>query len=283
MPIRLRHFIYLDEALVQTALSQIHGATFGKGSLRSTADRGHGFGGSLGSESIVSLKADRSRSSSEEREVEFEPSPEAAFNELHAALDASEGGIVPLSNLDAQIWGQLARGDTVEVEGIGSLPLLTKVARVGRMADDLSHVLEPMAELMQLVGHEEAGTAAAMVDQIGQYGKASAVESENDPTLNLVVAVRDAPKYRFACPLKRKYLRVDDVLELEREYTVFGTIQRKLGKGERHPLGRIPDFERLSGNRAARRRAAKRATDSPPEGLFLESPGIVLTPLAVYL
>lgn len=197
------------------------------------------------------------------------------FDRLFRALDDNDG-VQWLDNIDVTIWGQLRRGEIIEIDGVIRPAGISKIAELFSVFSELLPVMEAFTD-SESVGDEEMNVVQG-IRRLKEFG--------SPETTATVVTLASAPKFQFACVMHNRYQVVEPSV-IEGEATVFGKVRRKLKPKERYA---IPDvFAGLEAVLSAKeRREMMEAFNSPQVkalgvvGPEIGHPGAVLTPIAIY-
>jgi len=263
----LRNFLFLDTAMVGDYLSQLEGSVAGGDIDQTTTERTQRAGkasvrvveGSLGSEALTET---RQRGTITDA---------ALFQRLYDLLEADDS-IQVLDAFDEQIWGQLRRGEILEVQADIRVPqplLLTQAVEN----------VAPWIDILTTYDKDPLADAGARTAFEGFRAVRKITEGKPVP---IVFKAASTPGFSFIAHLPRQYLRCD-LNDLQGEAAVFGKLQRIVPKGQQ-----VEAFSLVSGltslptmSREQRRKVGKDATDKNLAEV-VRGPAIVLTPVAVY-
>ncbi len=269
----LRHFLYLDEELVQEFLSQYEGGLYDE-EERSTESRGaHGVSGKVGVGPLgLAGEAKKDAHQSEHRTTR--QTSAGQFSRLYDYLDEDEL-IQRLPALDDAIWEQLESAELVEMPASIALPGLTKMVEI---ASGMLDIL-PM---LQAFSASEISADPEGMEKMKAFVK---MTSSDAGPISVIASVAASPRFQFLCSLKREWCRVPSA-SMEVEATILGKIQRKLGRGETvSAIEFFPGMNRL-GRKQLREFERKLGNPQIP-GMELGAssvryPGAVLTPIGVF-
>lgn len=260
--VRLRRFLYLDEGLTNNYLSQLEGGMFEEESqtTTSTRERKRGIGAGAGP---VKGELSGSRSGEDVTSRTVKQLGDSAFTRLADSLEAGDA-VQWLETLDDEIWGQLRRGEVVEVEANVSLPTLFQFTALAGSGGALLELMRASGEEI----NEETEQGVQMAAMLGQLLK--------DPVA--LAKPSGSPEYTLILPMETQSLRVDPN-DLQGEMTVWGTIERKLRDGEQWSLldamglNVLPNAQELVENLDAQ---------EDMQGNVVRPPAAVLKPVAIY-
>jgi hypothetical protein len=266
----LRRFLFLNHDLVGEFLAQVDLGAFEEESQRdvSRQDRKVGGEGRLSvAPASVSVSAGRGSASEAETNRVLRQTPESSFARLYE-VTAATNDFQWLEAQDDEIWGDLGRGELIEVE---SVVTVSSLAKMGEIADSVG----PLVEMMALVGENVDGeTQEALAGLKGIGGLFGA-------KLPVIARAAGAQRFKFIAQLDREYVRVE-LDELEGEATLFAKIQRILRPSERYTvfdsmagLGSLPRELRRS-----MQKDVKNEKELPD--LVVSAPAAVVTPIAIY-
>ncbi|MDQ3935517.1 MAG: hypothetical protein M3340_12895 [Actinomycetota bacterium] len=260
---RVRRFLYLNADLVQTSLAQVEGGVFDAEDQSTTAAFDKKLGAGLG---VGPAKAEASRGRSGEETIsrEIRLTADANFSRLANRLE-DEGAVQVVEDLDQPAWDTLRRGDILELEGSLSMPTAVQWVRMVQQVD--------VPEMMEAFGEApdtEMIEGLAMMEAFGQMLK----------TVPVIVTTAGTPSFKFIANLDPQWLR-DDGGELDGEAVVYGTLEKKLKKGERWSLidamglGALPRQDKRQAEQGLAK--IKEMKDS-----IVRGPASFVTPLAIY-
>jgi hypothetical protein len=211
MAIRLRDYIYLDDDLVERLLSQVEGGVSSEEEHTDVEkiDKRRGAG-----VKAAPARAEIGRTTGKEISASrtVRQTADSACSRLIDSLEQSES-LQFLNAFDDEIWGQLRRGEALEVE---SSIELSAIAQLGGIAE----AFEPIAAVMSSVGQP---VDVEGLETIKGFSKLSGLMK----TIPILARPSGSPEYTFIASLKREGLRLDQD-QLNGEATVFGTLQRRL-------------------------------------------------------
>jgi hypothetical protein len=262
--LRLRRFLYLNDAMTNEFLAQLEGGLFAEEQQTETTKQESGLGGGarLGP---IQAEGRRSSGGQETAARTVQQVVEAAFSRLVGHLEAGDA-LQFLDGFDEAIWDQLRRGEAIEVEATLQVPTLFQLT-------GMAQSLEPVMDLLRATGET--------VDAEAEEGIESAATIANMfDELPVIAAPSGAPRFKFVAPLVPRYLRVD-VAALEGEATVMGTIERVLHGNstwsllDSMGLGGLPRSIRRNFERDLR--AIKEL-----EGNVVRAPAAIMAPVAIY-
>lgn len=261
----LRHFLYLDQDLLDEFLGQLEGGLFDEEHER--AEESTSKSRSVGGEAkVVRGNLGRSNDSGASTERIVRQTASSKFDRFRRQLLDHEA-LQELGALDDAIWDQLEAGELLEIEAKLSQPGLSQVTQLARQLADVAPLLQAIgAELKE----EDVSQAEAL---------ASLADTDRVPVLVEVAAV---PRYRFACRLRGSSLTVGES-DLVGEATVLAKLQRKLKKGEREDLVDLPGVAMLPRAKRRELEAAIKKSKSPISqgATSIGHPGGVLTAVAI--
>lgn len=288
---RPRHFLYLDQAIAESYLSDLTGGLPEGRSTTERATTSEGGGWRLGSRG-TGLRGDRDTEGAQEDQETFRYTPEAIFGLLYEELteETEEGRIlVGLDHLDQEGWEELEDGDIVEIKATIKVPEIIKAVDAARNLQQFLPALENIGALFG-EGIQDIGLGQQEKSMIEGMGNMKEIMDSQDATV-AVVEVTNAAKYRFVAKLKKSLMRAS-LVDLEGEAKVLGTIRRKLRKQD-PPIGfeqLIPGLESMRAfggqqqapsNRAARRAKGKR-DEQGRDDTFVGYPAATLIPIGIY-
>lgn len=256
----LREFLYLDTRLVDNYLAQVEGGLYDES--RTRAEGVSGYEGKAGVKTpVADFGAGAQRSSVTETERVIRETPEARFNRLHTALDATLQ-----DGLAENLWPQATKGMFWELECEVSVP------SVARMFGQLDQI-DDIASLAEAFGTPLPGFDDQMKVQMNLLS--SRVDKRK-----LVVEghIADAQP-RFAFKLNREFLRVD-LDDLEAEVSIVGKIEGKWPEGDSRSIIDLPGINLMS--RKDRREIAKKGGSKGVDNLSIPGPGVSMSVVAIY-
>ena len=266
----LRHFLYLDEQVVDAFLAQLRGGRVSGEDLRVSATRGRNAraDAALGAPGgRIGASLGRSSGDTEESSYTLQETPESAFAHLYDALTNADA-IQPLEALDDAIWDQLRKSEILEIESAVS------VSTISRMSSLVSTV-QPLLGAMETLGKPVDDEA---VEAIRGFEALGSLFGSKVP---VIARAAGSQKFKFLAMLEPEKLRCE-VSDLDGEATLLAKVQRKLRPSERLTvLELIPGVSALP--REERRklgRDVKNTKDFPDA--VLSAPAAVVTPIAIY-
>lgn len=216
-----------------------------------------------------SITSEQSTESSSKRRL-TEP---AKFERLYRILKDLEQ-IQYLEAFDQEIWDSIKRGEILEVQASLSVPtFLNQASQIQEFAKltDLITAFSP--EIIQEPDRK----------MLSGFGEIS--NSLREKPVPIVFQAVGTKQFNFTGELQRDFLNCT-ISELQGEATVFGKVQRILGKGEKAEVFSIvPDISAFEGaNRKERRRMQSTKSKANYQNLkeVVKGPAIFLSPLAVY-
>jgi hypothetical protein len=267
VPNILRRFLYLDAELTGEFLAQLEGGRFSEEEQSRRGTSGRELSGGIGAAG-VSAKAGKRGQEEEEASRLVRQTPESEFARLVELLVA-DGGLQFLESFDDEIWGQITRGEILEIEADVAVSSLRKIA-------ELAGAFEPLMKIADLAGEpiqmdKEAQAGLSMLTSIGKL----------TAKVPIVARAAGAPDYKFIASLEPAKIKVE-LDELEGEATLIAKVQRKLRPGETHTiLDAIPGISALP--RDQRREVIKGLENSAEfPDLVIPSPATIVTPIAIY-
>lgn len=267
MSLTLRRFLYLDSELTGEFLAQLEGGRYTEEDLSRKGQRDSELGGALGAGGI-SAKAGKSSASGAEASRTVRQTPESEFARLAEQLE-QENGLQFLDALDEQIWGQIRRGEILEIEADVLVSSLRKVAELVGSMGDIKKVAELAGEELELDAETEASLGA--LSKLG--------------TMNAKVPVTaraaGTPEFQFIASLEPAKLRVP-LDELDGEATFVAKVQRKLRPTEQHTF-----FDSIPGMSAIPREQRREVFEGLENSVefpdvVIAAPAAVVTPIAIY-
>lgn len=262
MSVRLRRFLYLDEALTSNFLAQLEGGIYDEESQTVTSGRGrNASAGAAAGPLHAGIGGSKSGENTTSRTVK--QLADGDFARLVDLLEA-DNGVQWLESLDQSIWDQLRRGEVLEVEAAVSLPSIFQLTAMAGSAG-------PILELMRASGEtidQETEDGLQMVTVLGQLFK-------NPVALATPAGTSD---YTFILELDSSGLRVEPG-ELTGEMIVFGTLERKLRDEDQWSL---LDAMGLSALPNAQEMIESMEGVKDLEGSVVRPPAAVLKPVAIY-
>lgn len=283
---RLRHFTYLDSRMAESYLSSLVGGLPEGGSSTERAninERGE-WGIGLRRTGIGGGRA--TDSASEDQET-FKYNPEGIFSLLYKELEKEEDGeqlLLPLQDMDEEAWGELRKGDILELTGTIRIPDMLKAIEAANKLNELLPFLDLVGGQME----EEIDIDENQRSMIRGIGSLQEATESQDATV-IIVELANAPGYRFVGKLKTSNLRTAPA-DLEGEATILATVNRKLRKGD-PPIGieqLIPGMEAMMGmsgsgtqpNRATRRAKPKKQESKGDASIGY--PSATINTIAIY-
>jgi hypothetical protein len=271
---QLRQFLYRDGDLIREFLSQLEGGIFDEDAQTLRSGRRSGMTAGLKAGPVMT-QGDKHGDTSDELARVVRQTGVSEFDRLFRALD-SRNAIQYLDNIDERIWGQLQRGDIVEVEAVVRLGGFQKMLELMNTVQELLPLAQSMGSGPSL--DSETMQAMELMRQLAQAGPKE--------TTSVIARLASAFRFKFACSLRETYILVDKAL-LEGEVTVCGKIQRKLKRKETYIVGGF--FAGLEDILPRREQEELIGAFDNPElkALGVESPEIkypaaILTPIAIY-
>lgn len=265
----LRHFLCLDNALVDEFLSQLEGGLFEDESQSTTASTDKTLGGGLRGGPLGG-EAKRTKGDEETVARILRQTPESKFDRLVALLRA-EGALAVWDAADAESWEGLARGEIVELDAMISVPALIMMLR---SAGGFGELLPVLAKLSDDPLEDEMTEAVEAMEAMGRL---------SEEKVPIVASLSASPEYKFLLQLDSGGLRVP-FDELEAEGTLVVKIRRKLRPGERQST-----VELFSGQSSLPLELRTGLVDSLTEGddefsadLAIQFPAATATPIAIF-
>lgn len=266
VPLRLRDYLYLDEALVERLLSQVEGGVAGK-EAQTNVDKIDKRRGAALRAAHASAELGRTKASEVTASKTITQTPDSVCSRLIETLERDDA-LQFLEAFDEQIWVQLQRGEALEIEASLELSGLVQLAGI-------AEAFGPMAEIMSAVPGGEQFDAKALEALKGFVALAGTMRA-----IPVIARPAGTDDYTFVTSLKRDALRVGQD-ELTGDATIFGTLQRRLKQGESWSVLDVMGFSGLP--RELRRKMEKDLSDTEEiSGLVVKPPAALLTPIAIY-
>lgn len=266
MPLRLRDYLYLDEALVERLLSQVEGGVADE-EAQTNVDKIDKRRGAALKAAPASAELGRTTASEVTASKTIRQTPDSVCSRLIEMLERDHA-LQFLEAFDEQIWVQLRRGEALEIEASLELSGLVQLAGI-------AEAFGPMAEIISAVpGGEQfdAKTLEMLQSFVALAGTMRAI-----PVMAQPVGTHN---YTFVTSLRRDALRVGQD-ELNGDATILGTLQRRLKQGESWSILDVMGFSGLP--RELRRKMEKDLSDTEEiAGLVVKPPAALLTPIAIY-
>ncbi|HFD87572.1 MAG TPA: hypothetical protein ENJ35_07845 [Gammaproteobacteria bacterium] len=264
----LRNFLFLDTESLNDYLAALQGHIV-SGDITQTEMEVSGKSGKAGFK--VAEGALTIEQSTETRQV-LALTDAARFQKLYDLLD-KENHIQYLDAFDEEIWGQLRKGELLEVESDIRFPESFKLFHAANELSSLLGFLKTFGE--NLFDNPQD---RVMLEGISEF----AAMSKGKP-IPIVFEAVSTPGFSFFAKLNPKYVKCD-LDDLEGEATVFGKIQRIVKPDKEIEVYSIlpaltTSFSGLSRDEIARKKRELRETGGID---VLKGPAIVILPLAIY-
>lgn len=265
--VRLRDYMYLDEDLVERLLSQVEGGVSSEETQTDVEKLDKRRGGGV---QAAPLKAELGRTKATEISASrtVRQTPDSACSRLIDTLEQADS-LQFLEVFDDTIWGQLRRGEALEIDATIELSV---IAQLGGIAESV----EPLMAVMSSAGQE--------IDTDGLEAiKAFSALSGLMKAIPVLVRPTGAPDYTFIASLKADALRIDQD-QLNGEATILGTLQRRLRQDE---VWSIFDAFGLAGlpqslRKQMQQNMAQTDTDSELGAMVVKPPAALLNTIAIY-
>lgn len=271
----LRNFLYLDDELTQSFLSQVEGGivegTYALKEVKTGGKEGKGgisapiFQASLGATSTTSAEVLRN----------LRETPEARFARLSKLLEETDS-VQDLSALDQAIYDSIESGEMISLHGTGRL---TEWEHMMMALPELA----AMNQIMIQAGGQDALTDPALRQA---YDGLSALEKAQGATL-LIINPRGVgnQRFRFVSRLNPVFLKRPKA-DLEGEIKLLGRVSRILAPREEIKIvDLMPELMRLL-NHDQRRALTKGAAKTSVAGKLLNDsikyPTIIVQPVGIY-
>ncbi len=249
-------------------LSQLEGSVAG-GAIDQTTTERKQKGGKAGYKIIEGSAESETSTETRRQSIVTDASQ---FQRLYDLVEG-ENAIQVLDAFDTDIWGQLRRGEVLEVQAVLRLP---KPLSLTQAVDSIS----PLLDILTAFDKDplaDPGTRAAFE---GMRAVGKLTEKQHVP---LIFNAASTSGFPFAAYLPRQYLRCE-LTDLQGEAVVFGKVQRILQKGQELEVfnlipaltASLPALGRQERRKMEREMAEKNISE------VVKGPAIVLTPVAVY-
>jgi hypothetical protein len=216
----------------------------------------------------VKAEAGRTKGTESSTSRTVRQTPDSACSRLIDLLEQA-GSLQFLEVFDEDIWGQLRRGEALEIDAtIG----LSAIAQLGGLAE----AFEPLVAVMNSAGQE--------VDAEGMEAiKAFSAISGLMKTIPVLARPTGAPDYTFIASLKAEALRVDQG-QLSGEATILGTLQRRLRPDEGWSVFDALGLAGLPQSLRQQMQQGMAEGDTDPElgEMVVKPPAALLNPIAIY-
>jgi hypothetical protein len=266
----LRHFLYLDDAMVGGFLGQLTGGRVDEEGHRLSATRGKHSGaeaslGMPGARLAGRLGGDSA--DIEESSYTVHQTPEARFALLYDILQEAQA-IQALDAFDDEIWDQIRKGEMLEVETTVSVSAISRLTT-------LVGSIGPLMEAMETFGEPVDNETTEAIRGIEMLGSVFGTR------VPAIARAAGAPKFKFIATLESGKIQVG-LDELDGEATLLAKVQRKLRPGEKFTaLDVIPGLSALP--KSERRKLGRDLKNSPEfPDVAVSAPAAVVTPVAVY-
>lgn len=270
----LRKFLFLDTDTVSEWLASLEGAVL-SGIIQETEQESEKKG--AGADAKF-LKGDLAQEDSRETRREQTITPAAQFQHLYSLLK-DQDGIQFLESFDEGIWSQLERDEILEIEARIRLPQILAIAKAMQSISPLVNAIAPMKDLLD-INQQDFDQVHSQVNAMSGIGSLA-----NEEKVPILFEATGTPQFRFLAHLPQKYLRSNDLLDLEGEAVVFGKIQRFIRKGQTETVSITHGIDALNVQLNRRQRRAKEKKASHSDQNLIESvkgPGVILMPVAIY-
>jgi hypothetical protein len=265
-PRRLRDFIYVDDQLVESFLSQVEGGLSDEEIQTASSGRDAKGGLALGA-GPAKLSAAAGRDAHESSERTVRQTSDSRCARLIDQLEATDAAQY-LEALDDAIWAQLRRSEALQIEAEGAVPTIVRFAETARSVNGLADVMEAFGS-----GVLDDEARAAM------EGIASFVGLMQ--TVPLIARPIGATDYAFIAPLKRDGLR-GSLDQLAGEMSVLATLQRKLRPDEQWSIFNEMGLAGLPESARQDMTEAFAQADETFSDAVISSPAALVTTVAVW-
>jgi hypothetical protein len=261
----LRNFLFLNTATTEDYLAALEGYTL-EGPIEQT--EAETKGGEVGVDKII--KAGKASGASTETKRRLAVTDASQFQRLYEILEEQEL-VQFLEAFDEEIWGQIHKGEILEIEANIRLP----------QSFELTQTIEnfsPLLDIMTVLDQDPLSDPKTKMAFDGIRAVSKLSESKPIPLLFHA----DPEGFSFVGYLPRKFLRCEPS-ELQGEATVFGKVQRILPKGKSlEVFSLLPDLSNLPNMNREKRRKMQR--DMSKQGLseVVKGPAIIIDILAIY-
>jgi hypothetical protein len=266
MSIRLRDYVYLDDALVERLLSQVERGVADEEEQTDVEKTDKRRGAGL---KVAPARAEMDRNATTEASSSrtVRQTADSACSRLIETLEAADS-LQFLEAFDDDIWCQLRRGEALEIDVSVELSALSQLGGIAT-------AIEPMAAIMSGAGQDVDQQSMEMIKAFSALsGLLKAVPVLARPT--------GASGYTFIANLKPDALRVDQT-QLSGEAVIFGTLERRLRPDESWS---ILDAMGLAGlPRSVREQMGQSLAESESAELgemVVKPPAALLNPIAIY-
>jgi len=260
---RLRRFLYLDGDLTSEYLAQAEGGIYEEEdqATSGSTEKGAGLGAAVGP---VSGKAGASSERQESRARKVRQTEESAFSRLAALLDDADS-VQWLEAFDDEIWGQLGRGEVLEIECQLQVPKLIQFTQIESDLDAMKELMGMTDEKLDedaLQGFAVLGLINQMLDGLPVFARALG-----------------SPNYSFIATLDRKHLRVP-IDELQGEARLYCSLERKLRDDQQYSIvDTMPALRNLPDIEDAKRELLKNEMLSDSA---VDPPAAIVSPIAIF-
>jgi hypothetical protein len=265
----LRHFLYLNEASLDSYIGVVEGGISDQSTRRQGTKGVKGGEGGI-AVSVVNAKVVGQREHTEDNERVVRDTPEIRFDRLMTAVehdDADKWNYEHVFEIN-EAFERLATGNLIridcEVEVPPTIAIMSQPDELGQMLD----LMENMAPLAGLFGATMEGMPSS--DQISAMRTMSKFKTDL-----VVVGEVDDQSPRIAGKLDQKYVREMPTGEA----SIVGKVARRWSEGEHYPLMALPGAALMS--RAQRRQAASAPAVSGDENV-IHGPALTLDILAIF-
>jgi hypothetical protein len=264
----LRNFLFLDNKMLDDYLATLEGYT-AEGSISQTEFKKSGKSGKGGYKFI---EGGLSSEKGTETKKTLAVTEAAKFQRFYENIEESNG-FTFLDLFDDELWGNLQRGELVEVEVTIRLPEPYQLTQ-------LIEGISPFLDIMTALGEDPLSDPKSKAAFDGMRGFSKLVENKPIP---LICDSVGTPGYKFLSNLPQKYLQCT-LDELQGETTLFGKIQRRIPKSQKYEVFSLVSAFTLSLPNMSRSQQKEMQKDMVDKGIaeVIEGPAMIVIPLAIY-
>jgi hypothetical protein len=265
----LRNFLFLDTDTLDDYLAALEGYVVDS-AIDQTETEKKDVTGKAGYKII---EGELTTEKSKEMKQTLAVTSAAKFQKLYDLLEKQEEGFRYLDLFDQEIWGQIRRGDLLEIEAKIHLP---KAFALMQTMDDFS----PWLDIMSLVGDKPLADAKTKAAFEGL--KSVSKLSEGKP-IPIVFESSSTPTFGFTANLQRRFLKCQ-LSDIEGDATIFGKVQRVIKRGEKVEVfsllpafsAKLPSLNAMQKKQMQQGMAQKELTE------IVKGPALIISPVAVY-
>jgi hypothetical protein len=267
----LRNFAYLDEQMINDALSALEGAIYEKATVKQTSESAKSLSAGV-SAPVVDVQGKKGSNTITEVTRDESVTPASKFQKIYKFLE-NEEAFQYYDTIKPEYWDSFDRGDLLELEVSISLSSLSTFMNAIRKVKGLMEIVKGIGAPI----NEPDKKTLDMLDGLEQLE-----EMESKRGIPIKMKPLNSQDYTFISYLDQDSLKMPDE-RLTGEFTVFCKVQRKFKEGESldlfDPLMALKYMQKMSRQKGA----AKMKSRMPPNLRdTVKAPAAIVMPLAIY-